>query len=241
MSHSNYKLCAIRSPSSRQQQQPSESKAIKIEAPPQASSAPSQAPKSIAKGTVPQLLPGTAYPAQSTSTIDVNGNPVYPPQGKEIMQVDMDADIAEEQRIWRRPGEDQTDYFNYGFDEFTWEMYRQRHAAMAQTIQQQKSEVMQMEQMMNMNQMPGMPNNPGLGAGAMDEQKQMQMVIQRMQNQGLDPSQMNFTEFAAFMQMPGQDMGSGFGGPGGQQHGGNFHQGNHGGGRGGRGGRGRGW
>lgn len=162
------------------------------------------------------------------------------------MQVDMDADIAEEQRIWRRPGEDQTDYFNYGFDEFTWEMYRQRHAAMAQTIQQQKSEVIQMEQMMNMNQMPSMPN-PGLATGAMDEQKQMQMVIQRMQSQGLDPSQMNFTDFAAFMQMPGQDMGSGFGGPGGpggpggQQHGGNFHQGNHGGGRGGRGGRGRGW
>tara|TARA_R110002003_G_scaffold595_16_gene20838 strand:+ start:14184 stop:14660 length:477 start_codon:yes stop_codon:yes gene_type:complete len=158
----------------------------------------------------------------------------------------MDADLAEEQKIWRRPGEDQSDYFNYGFDEFTWEIYRQRQLAMANTLQQQKNDMVQMQQMMG-GAMPGMPsmpgpasNNPpggvppgpgGVGAGGgVNEQQQMEMMFQQMVSQGMDPSQM---DFGSFMQMAGQGMGSfgGPGGPGGQQ----------GGGRGGRGGRGRGW
>ncbi|KAI9596553.1 Fip1 motif-domain-containing protein, partial [Syncephalis fuscata] len=28
-----------------------------------------------------------------------------------------------EDRPWRKPGADLTDYFNYGFDESTWRMY----------------------------------------------------------------------------------------------------------------------
>ncbi|KAF1846756.1 uncharacterized protein K460DRAFT_406947 [Cucurbitaria berberidis CBS 394.84] len=241
-----------------QQQQPQASKAIKIEAPPQSSSAPSQAPRTIATGTVPQLLPGTAYPAQRTSNIDVNGNPVYPPHAKEILSVDMEADMAEEQKIWRRAGEDQSDYFNYGFDEFTWEMYRQRQTSMAQALQQQKNDMVQMQQMIGpmptMPNMPGpaqggaptgAPSGPGGGGGGgggggmgMNEQAQMEMMFQQMASQGMDPSQM---DFASFMQMAGQGMGGGFGAPSGQQ-GGGFQQGNHGGGgRGGRGGRGRGW
>jgi pre-mRNA 3'-end-processing factor FIP1 len=218
---------------------------------------------------VPQLstIPGTSYPAQRTSTIDVNGNPVYPPQGKALLQVDMDADLAEEQKIWRRPGEDQSDYFNYGFDEFTWETYRQRQISMANTIQQQKNDMVQMQQMMG-GGMPGMPGMPGPagnavpagapsgpgggggagggagggGGGGINEQQQMEMMFQQMVSQGMDPSQM---DFSSFMQMAGQGMG-GFGGPGGGPQGG-FQQGNHGGGggggggRGGRGGRGRGW
>lgn len=198
---------------------------------------------------------------QRTSTIDVNGNPVYPPQGKEILSVDIDADLAEEQKIWRRPGEDQSDYFNYGFDEFTWELYRQRQVSMANTLQGQKNDMAQMQAMMGGAPMPGMPGmgggpqsngGPGIvpptgpaggggggamGPGGMNEQ-QMQMMMQDMMQQGMDPSQM---DFASFMQMAGQGMGGFPGGPGGQQ-GGGFQQGHQGGGgRGGRGGRGRGW
>lgn len=165
----------------------------------------------------------------------------------------MEADMAEEQKIWRRPGEDQSDYFNYGFDEFTWEMYRQRQGTMAQTLQQQKNDMVQMQQMMG--QIPGMPNMPGpaqpnppagapsgpggaaMDPGSMNEQAQMEMMFQQMASQGIDPSQM---DFASFMQMAGQGM-AGFGGPALQQ-GGGFQQGGHAGGsRGGRGGRGRGW
>jgi len=184
----------------------------------------------------------------------VDGNPVYPPQGKEILQVDIDADLAEEQKIWRKPGEDQSDYFNYGFDEFTWELYRQRQVTMANTLQQQKNDMVQMQQMMG--PMPGMPSMPGpgqgnapagapsgpgggaIGPGGMNEAQQMEMMFQQMAQSGMDPSQMDFN---TFMQMAGQGMGAFPGGPGGQQ-GGGFQQGNQGGGgRGGRGGRGRGW
>ncbi|KAF2031487.1 hypothetical protein EK21DRAFT_99654 [Setomelanomma holmii] len=240
-------------------QHPAESKAIKIEAPPQTST-PSQTsqqppPKPLAQGgTVPQLssTPGTAFPALRTSTIDVNGNPVYPPQGKPILQVDLDADLAEEQKIWRRPGEDQSDYFNYGFDEFNWEMYRQKQMNMASTLQAQKNDLAQMQAMIGGGGMPGMPgpgppaqNQPptgpgggGAGVGVGNEAQQMEMMFQQMVSQGMDPSQM---DFGSFMQMAGQGMPGfpGPGGPGGQQ--GGFQQGNQGGGRGGRGGRGRGW
>ncbi|KAF1943048.1 hypothetical protein EJ02DRAFT_374583 [Clathrospora elynae] len=243
-------------------QHPQESKAIRIEAPVQRSSTPSQAPKAPVAGTVPQLsaVSGTAFPAQRTSTIDVDANPIYPPQAKEILSIDIDANLAEEQKIWRRPGEDQSDYFNYGFDEFTWELYRQKQVAMANTLQQQKNDMVQMQQMMG-GPMPGMPSMGGAGPGGngpagapsgpsgamapngMNEQ-QMAMMMQEMMSQGVDPSQMDFT---SFMQMAGQGMGGGFGGPGGSgggggQQGGGFQQGHQGGGgRGGRGGRGRGW
>lgn len=252
-----YRLVADHVP---RQQAPQESKAIKIEAPNQSTSTPSQAPPKAAGGSlVPQLsaVPGTSYPAIQSSSIDVNGNPVYPPQGKPLLQVDMDADLAEEQKIWRRPGEDQSDYFNYGFDEFTWETYRQRQMTMASTIQQQKNDMVQMQQMMGGGPMPGMPAMPGPGGpggnvaptgpaagqggagGAMNEQQQMEMMFQQMVSQGMDPSQM---DFGSFIQMAGGGM-PGFGGPGGPggQQGGFQGGGNQGGGRGGRGGRGRGW
>ncbi|KAH8728684.1 Fip1 motif-domain-containing protein, partial [Phaeosphaeriaceae sp. PMI808] len=226
-------------------QQAPESKAIKIEAPPQSTPTPSQPSQPLPTGIVPQLsaIPGTSFPALRTSTIDVNDNPVYPPQGKPLLQVDMDADLAEEQKIWRRPGEDQSDYFNYGFDEFTWETYRQRQMSMAGTIEQQKNDMVQMQQMMG-GGMPGMPSMPGPGpvqnnapggvptgpaggvgggggAGSINEQQQMEMMFQQMVSQGMDPSQM---DFGSFMQMAGQGMGGFPGGPGGQQ--GGFQQGN---------------
>ena len=200
------------------------------------------------------------YPALHTSNVDVNATPVYPPLNKPLLHVDLDADLAEEHKLWRRPGEDYSDYFNYGFDEFTWETYRLKQQQMSQTIQQQKQEMAQMQQMMS-GGMPGMAPMPGGGAPAgapqgpagmsgmggglgMDE-SQMQMMMQQMASSGMDPSQM---DFATFMQMAGGGMGGpggpagfgGGGGGGGQQGGGGFQQGHQGGGRGGRG-RGRGW
>jgi pre-mRNA 3'-end-processing factor FIP1 len=245
-----------------------ESKAIKIEQPPPTvSTSTPTLPSKTPAGTVPQFSDqsGTGFPAQRTSNIDVNADPVYPPLGKPLMQVDMVADFAEEQLIWRRPGQDQSDYFNYGFDEFTWEMYRGRQMHMAQALQQQKNDMTAMQHMMQTG-MPGMPamptmpgpnpppnapsgpsagpNNPqamgpmgGMPPDAMNE-SQMQMLMQQMASSGMDPSQM---DFGTFMQMAGQGMGGGFGGPPQQQSGG-FQQGNQGGGgRGGRGGRGRAW
>lgn len=256
----------VTAPKSAIQSQSQESKAIKIEDPSrQQTSTPAQASRTIPLGTAPHLSgpAGTAYPAQRTSTIDVDGNPVYPPVDKEILRVEIDADLAEEQKIWRKPGEDQSDYFNYGFDEFTWELYRNKQSSMANVLQQQKNDIAHMQQMMGgpMPGMPGMAGNGGGGGGApggnnapvgapsgpgggggggappgAPSEEQMQMMMQQMMQSGMDPSQMDFN---TFMQMMGQGMPFP-GGPGGGQPGGGGFAGNQGGGGGGRGGRGRG-
>ncbi|KAJ4352285.1 uncharacterized protein N0V89_007633 [Didymosphaeria variabile] len=219
----------------QQQQQPQESKAIKIEAPPQASTTPSQA----ARTTAPQVptQPGTAYPAIRSSTIDVNGDPVYPPAGKPISQVVMDADLAEETKPWRLPGADQSDFFNYGFDEFSWEQYRLKQQEMSDTIADQKAQQQQMMAMMGGLPGPGgAPPSAPAGIPGMPGEAEMMQMMQQMAAQGMDPSTMDFNQM--MMQMSNSGGMGGFGGPGGQQGG---FGGGHGGGGGGRGrGRGRG-
>ncbi|KAJ2976316.1 hypothetical protein NQ176_g5029 [Zarea fungicola] len=61
--------------------------------------------------------------AASSSTVDINANPVYAQVGKPITQVNIDEDLPDNEKPWRKPGTDITDYFNYGFDEFTWALY----------------------------------------------------------------------------------------------------------------------
>ncbi|KAF2205481.1 hypothetical protein GQ43DRAFT_428070 [Delitschia confertaspora ATCC 74209] len=151
------------------------SKAIKIEQPPQQQT-PTKATTTTSMPAAPQQL-GTAYPAVRNSNIDVNQDPVYPPVGKPVSQIDIDADLAESTKPWRLPGADQSDYFNYGFDEFTWEMYRQRQANMKATLESQKAETAQFQQMFSgMGPVPGVPPvppstspttaNPGVPPGA---------------------------------------------------------------------------
>ncbi|KAF2241043.1 hypothetical protein BU26DRAFT_556480 [Trematosphaeria pertusa] len=227
--------------------QPQESKAIKIEAPPQPSSTPSQAPKSI----VPHLpsQPGTAYPIVHTSNVDVNADPVYPPLGKPLSQIDMDADLAETTKPWRLPGADQSDYFNYGFDEFTWEMYRQRQQNMVDQLAAQKAETAQFQQFFGMGgapssgagnaAVPSAPAGPpasgggGGGGGGGGASAAAGAGMGGMPPGGISEEQMgmmfqqmiqsgmdpNNIDFGTFMQMAGQGMG-GFGGAGGQPGGG---------------------
>ncbi|ORY02048.1 Fip1 motif-domain-containing protein [Clohesyomyces aquaticus] len=146
---------------------PAESKAIKIEQPPQTSTTHSKPSSTTPSATLLPHQQGTAYPAVRTSTIDVNADPVYPPAGKTVSQIDMDADLAESSKPWRLPGADQSDYFNYGFDEFTWEMYRQRQASVTTALQAQKAETAQFQQMfMPGMPAPGAPAGPAAGAGA---------------------------------------------------------------------------
>lgn len=143
----------------------------------------------------------------------------------------MTTDLAESTKPWRLPGADQSDYFNYGFDEFTWEMYRQRQANMSAALNQQKEETAQFQQMFGMS-LPTAASNPtapapptgpsggggGAGAGAagmggmenMMTPDQMTMMMAQMQALGMDPSQMDFN---AFMQMAG-GMGGFSGAPG---------------------------
>lgn len=58
--------------------------------------------------------------------------------GRSILEVDMDA-LSE--KPWRRPGTDISDYFNYGFDEISWEAYCYRRRDMTEMANQLKGAV----------------------------------------------------------------------------------------------------
>lgn len=137
--------------------------------------------------------------------------------------------MAEHTKPWRLPGSDQSDYFNYGFDEFTWASYVIRQQGMAKTLDNQKAETAQFQQMFG-GGMPGMPSAPtapaaqqGGGAAAMPgmpgEQEMMQMAQYMMAN-GQDPSQMDFNTF--MQQAGGAAFGGGQGQGGGQGNYNNF-------------------
>ena len=100
-----------------------------------------------------------------------------------------------------------TDYFNYGFDEFTWASYCLKQTNMRKEITDSKK---QMEEMQNFLTMPGgMPSMPGPGGGALsmpamggpgDFPPEMQQMMQQMMTQGLDPTQMDPAAFMQIMQ-----------------------------------------
>lgn len=220
-------------------------------------STPTLATAPTAKPTTPQK-PGSAYPAIHRSTIDVNGNPVHPATGKTILATDMDTDFPTDDKPWRRPGSDISDYFNYGFDEFTWVSYCLKQQEVRKEVGNQKKQMDDMQSFLGMGMppMPGAPAGPGPPAppggappamGGMPGMPDMspdvmQAVLGNMMAQGMDPSTM---DNMMFMQAAQAIMGSqsgggtqgqpGFGGQGqGQMGYGGYDQ------RGGYGGRGRG-
>jgi pre-mRNA 3'-end-processing factor FIP1 len=48
-------------------------------------------------------------------------------QGKNAYELDME---SLEEKPWRKPGADLTDYFNYGFNEYTWKNYCQKQLSL---------------------------------------------------------------------------------------------------------------
>ncbi|KAI4142164.1 MAG: hypothetical protein LQ341_003281 [Variospora aurantia] len=202
----------------------------------------------------PPTKPGSSYPAIRTSSIDVDAKPIHGPSGKHITEVDMDADFTEDEKPWRRPGTDMTDYFNYGFDEFTWASYCLKQDTLRKEVADTKKQMEDMQNFMNvpggMPSMPGMPPATGAQAGMppMPSMEgippELQQMLQQMISQGMDPTQISPE---MMMQMMGGQGGAGNQGQG-QNYGGgqNFGQQNqnqgygYGGGVGGRGGRGGG-
>lgn len=183
------------------------------------------------------LKPGTAYPPIHTSTIDVHANPVHPSTGKPITSTDLDVDFpSEEEKPWRRPGTDITDFFNYGFDEFTWASYCLKQQELRREVTDQRKQLDEMQAFMSMGGMPGMPGAPtpappappapqSAGAGGMSNMPpmpglpdmspdMMQGMLANMMAQGMDPSAM---DPMAFMQQVQGMMGGGQPG-GGQQN-----------------------
>jgi pre-mRNA 3'-end-processing factor FIP1 len=58
--------------------------------------------------------------------------------GRPVIEVDLSA-LAD--KGWRRPGSDLSDYFNYGFDEISWEAYCYRRREMGEAAAMLKAGV----------------------------------------------------------------------------------------------------
>jgi len=144
------------------------------------------------------------------------------------------ADLAEHDKPWRRPGSDQTEFFNYGFDEFTWATYCLKQATMRAAINDQKAESAKFEMMFGGGGgMPGMPAPQApqqqqaaqmpqgmQGAAGMPDMNpdMMNAMAQQMMATGMDPSQMDFGSFMQqFQNMQGGNGGGGGGVPTGPQ------------------------
>ncbi|KAG8527641.1 uncharacterized protein KY384_007794 [Bacidia gigantensis] len=176
------------------------------------------------------LKAGTAYPAVRTSSVDVEAKPIHEPSGRPITEVDMDADLPGEEKAWRRPGSDMTDYFNYGFDEFTWASYCLKQQAVRKEVSDSKKQMDNMQSLLSngIPSMPGMQGIPGAPGGGMpqmpgmpDIPPEMQQMFSQMMAQGMDPSQMDPGAFAQMMSggQGGQGGDQGYGNQGyGQQH-----------------------
>ncbi|KAI8631896.1 Fip1 motif-domain-containing protein [Xylariaceae sp. FL1651] len=205
---------------------------------------------------------GVELPPVSTSKIDVNAIPIYKPAGKPITQVNIDQDLPENDKPWRKPGTDLSDYFNYGFDEFTWALYAAKQDNVRgeysqDAIAQNNKKMMEEMQMMMMGGMPGMGSAGATGSmptmpGMDGMPPEFQAMMQQMMASGMDPSQMDPSAMSAMfsgMQNPaaagaggqgGQTQNFGGGGSGNQGQNFSYDQGMGRGGGGGFGGRGRG-
>ena len=143
-------------------------------------------------------------------------------ESKPLLELDFDADLAEHSKPWRLPRTDQTDFFNYGFDEYTWTQYCIRQQTMAGTIGELKASDAQMKAMFGGGGDGGMPGMPGMsgggGGGGMPGMPDPQQMMQQMMQSGMDPSKMDFQQFMGMMGGPG-GMG---GGQQGQQNQGGF-------------------
>jgi len=62
------------------------------------------------------LPPATAPPSHP----DIDPNLIGTLDGRSILEVDLN---SLNDKPWRRPGSDLSDWFNYGFDEISWEAY----------------------------------------------------------------------------------------------------------------------
>ena len=151
-----------------------------------------------------------------------------------------------------------TDYFNYGFDEFTWASYCLKQQTRRKEVTDSKKQMEDMQNFLSngMPPMPGIPGAPSAGAppgmppmgGPNEIPPEMQQMFQQMMAQGLDPMTMGPDQMMQMMQGGGSigDPSQGFGGQGFGQQGQGGHQMGYGGGYGGgggggnQGGRGRG-
>ncbi|CAI4213123.1 unnamed protein product [Parascedosporium putredinis] len=128
---------------------------------------------------LPVPLADQAAAAARSSKININAAPVYPrpaspsPRSTLTMSLTSSApraqpDLPENDKPWRKPGTDLSDYFNYGFDEFTWALYASKQESVRAEYNPDlvaASNKKMMEDFNNMMMMGGMgmPGGPGAG------------------------------------------------------------------------------
>ncbi|SZE99485.1 unnamed protein product [Blumeria hordei] len=161
--------------------------------------------KALSKATL--NAPEVELPGVSISKIDVNVKPVYEPAGKPITQVNIDEDLPENEKPWRRPGTDITDYFNYGFDEFSWALYASKQEAVRSEYSADKIALNGKKLFEDMNMMMAMGAIPSMVPGATSsaqlpgmEGMDMQAMMQQMVAAGVDPTHMDSVAMFATMQ-----------------------------------------
>ncbi|KAI9641732.1 hypothetical protein NHQ30_009588 [Ciborinia camelliae] len=178
------------------------------------------------KASETPVVSGAELPGLAISKIDVNAKPMYEPAGKPITQINIDEDLNENEKPWRRPGTDISDYFNYSFDEFTWALYASKQESLRSEYDPSKIAQNQKKMFEDMNMMMAMGGGmPGMQAGGMPGMEgmtpEMMQQMQQMMASGVDPSQMDPSMFG------GASSGGGTGGygGGGQFGGGGYDQG----------------
>ncbi|CAI2165184.1 13716_t:CDS:10 [Funneliformis geosporum] len=88
--------------------------------------------------------------ASSSRTPGVDINVIGTFEGTGIYDVDLD---SFEDKPWRKPGADITDYFNYGFNEYTWKAYCAKQKQMRED-QHQRKKIHVYESKQEMNNLP---------------------------------------------------------------------------------------
>ncbi|KAL2316247.1 Pre-mRNA polyadenylation factor fip1 [Schizosaccharomyces pombe] len=81
------------------------------------------------KTTEPQDL----STAETAPKVDIDAVPTI--DGKNIFEIDLE---SFDDKPWRKPGADISDYFNYGFDEFTWAAYCAKQTTLRDDFSPQK-------------------------------------------------------------------------------------------------------
>ncbi|KAF3317622.1 hypothetical protein TWF173_010390 [Orbilia oligospora] len=119
---------------------------------------------------------GPTPPPIATSTLDISAIPIHPSTGEKLTSLNID-DLPS--KPWRNPGSDVSDYFNYGFDEFTWTAYCQKQENTRKDFDPKKmmEDMMMFGNMLDPSQLMNMtgaasgagagntPNMPNTGAG----------------------------------------------------------------------------
>ena len=90
--------------------------AIPVQEPTKATTEPDSLGRDLQGPDLNTLPPATAPPSHP----DIDPNLIGTLDGRSILEVDLN---SLNDKPWRRPGSDLSDWFNYGFDEISWEAY----------------------------------------------------------------------------------------------------------------------